>query len=109
MTFSTSKKRDKAIFNVEPILGKALKDAKKEDQKLQQVFSLMGWATLPYRLKLEIKEDVIAMVKELKGRYSTCDSFVLKRRKSITYWVEHYQEGICSLDTAVEALRVKKL
>ncbi len=109
MTQSTAQNLETQAFNLEPILGKVLKEAKKEDQKLQEVFALMGWGSLPDRLKVEIKDDVSSMVDELKGRYSTCDPFVLKRRKRIHYWVENYRENMCSLKTAVEALRIKKL
>lgn len=101
--------RKQAPFNVEPILRKVMKQAQKEHEELQHVFRMMGWSGLPDLLKIEIKEDVIAMVDELKGRYSTCDAHVLKRRKSITYWVGCYRDGICSLHTAIEALKVKKL
>lgn len=96
-------------FEVEPILRKALKEAKKEHEKLQHMFRLLGWSDLPDALKIEIKDDVAAMAGELEGQYSTCDPFVEKRRQTVTYWVSCYQDGICSLDTAVNALKVKPL
>lgn len=105
----TAKKLDKDTFNAEPVLKKVLRDAKKEHQKLQETFELMGWGDLPDELKIEIKDDVQAMVNEREGKYSTCDPFVLKRRKRIVYWIENYQEDICSVGTAIEALRIKKL
>ncbi len=109
MTLSTAKKQQSVPFNPEPVLRKVLRDAKKEHQKLQEVFELMGWGELPDALKIEIKDDVKAMVDECRGRYSTCDPFVLKRRQRIIYWIENYQEKMCSLQTAVEALRIKSL
>jgi len=96
-------------FNVEPVLRKALQDAEREHHELQQIFSLMGWQELPDELKMEIKGDVSAMVDELKGNYSTCDPFVQKRRKRVIYWIESYMEGICSLETAIQSVRIKKL
>lgn len=96
-------------FNVEPVLRKAFIEAEREHGKLQQMFKLMGWGHLPDTLKVEIKEDVSAMVDELQGQYSSCDPYVEQRRRSITYWISCYEDGICSLDTAVKALRVKRL
>ncbi len=109
MTHSVAQKLEKSPFNAAPLLGKVLEEAKKEHQKLQQVFDLLGWGNLPDALKIEIKNDVAAMVDELKGHYSTCDPFVLKRRQRIYYWIENYQENMCSLKTAIDALRIKKL
>ncbi len=96
-------------FNIEPVLRKVLVEAEQEHRELQQMFALMGWEDLPDALKMEIKEDVSAMVDELQGHYSSCDPFVQKRRESVTYWVNCYQDGICSLETAIHALKVKKL
>ena len=96
-------------FDVEPVLRKVLIEAEQEHRQLQQMFAMMGWGDLPDVLKMEIKDDVSAMVDELKGSYSSCDPFVQKRRESVTYWVSCYQDGICSLNTAVQALKVKKL
>lgn len=109
MSQAALKQQEKPTFNPEPVLKKVLVKAKKEHKKLQQTFELMGWGNLPDALKIEIKDDVAAMVDECEGRYSTCDPFVLKRRRRVIYWVENYQENMCSLETAVEALRVKKL
>lgn len=95
-------------FNVEPVLRKAFAEAEKEHSELQEMFALMGWNNLPDVLKIEIKDDVSAMVDELQGRYSSCDPHVERRRRSVTYWINCFEDGICSLDTAVKALRVKK-
>lgn len=96
-------------FDLEPVLRKLLIEAEQEHRQLQEVFALMGWANLPDALKVEIKDDVCAMVEELKGRYSSCDPYVQKRRESVTYWVNCYKDGICSLNTAIEALKVNNL
>src|SRR5690625_3168876 len=80
-------------------LQNIFEEAEKEYQKLEETFEVMGWHSLPDRLKIEIKDDVTAMINELEGRYSTCDPFVVERRKSITYWIEMYQCGVCSLET----------
>lgn len=97
------------VFDVEPVLRKAFLQAEKEHKELQKIFSLMGWGDLPDALKVEIKDDVASMVDELKGQYSSCDPYVKKRRQSVTYWVNCYKDGICSLNTAINALKVRKL
>jgi len=109
MTQSTVKKSKNITLNVEPILGKVLQDAQEEEQKLQEVFEMMGWSHLPAELKIEIKDDVRAMVDEYEGKYSTCDPFVLKRRQRVVYWVENYQEKMCSLKTAIEGVKIRSL
>lgn len=96
-------------FDVEPVLRKVLIEAEQEHKALQQMFGLMGWDDLPDALKMEIKDDVSAMVDELQGQYSSCDPYVQRRRESVAYWVSCYEDGICSLDTAIKALKVKKL
>jgi|SRR5690625_4052521 len=95
--------------NMEPVLRSVLKKAEREHRELQKMFGLMGWGDLPDALKIEIKEDVSAMLDELRGHYSSCDPHVDRRRKRVTYWVTCYRDGICSLQTAVEALRVRSL
>lgn len=96
-------------YDIEPMLAKVMQDAAREHQKLQDVFQVMGWGGLPDTLKMEIKDDVEAMVRELEGCYSTCDPYVLKRRERVSYWVDAFRDGICSLQTAIDALKVKKL
>lgn len=95
--------------NMEPVLRKVLKEAEQEHQQLQEMFKLMGWGDLPDALKIEIKDDVSALVDELQGRYSSCDPGVARRRQRVVHWVDSYEDGICSLQTAVEALRVRSL
>ncbi len=99
----------KEIFQVEPVLQKALIEGRREHTELQEVFKLMGWGSLPDKLKIVIRADVAAMADELRGHYSSCDPFVKKRRERVTYWVSCYSDGICSLETAVDALKVQKL
>lgn len=100
---------DLRTFDVEPLLREAFLEAEKEHKELQEIFALMGWEDLPDALKVEIKEDVSSMVDELRGQYSSCDPYVKRRRQSVTYWVNCYKDGICSLNTAIQALKVKSL
>ncbi len=95
--------------NLEPVLQKVIRQAKKEHKELQEMFGLMGWGDLPDALKMEIKDDVAAMVDELRGQYSSCDPHVERRRQRVVYWVNNFKDDICSLKTAVDALRVRSL
>lgn len=97
------------LQKIEPLLRKVLIEAENEHRELEEVYELMGWAALPEELKIEIKEDIKAFREELAGNYSTCDPFIQRRRQRIDYWVRAYNDGICSLKTAVNALRVRPL
>jgi len=92
-----------------PLLKRINKEGRQEFEEMQQAFELMGWGDLPDRLKMEIYEDVKFMVMELKGLFSSCDPYVKRRRESVHYWVSSFQDGICELDTALEALKVRPL
>lgn len=92
-----------------PILKRIERESQQEYDEMQEAFELMGWSDLPDTLKVEIHADVKFMVEELKGRFSSVDPFVKSRRQTVTYWVNCYQDGICSLDAAVASLKVKSL
>ena len=92
-----------------PLLDRIQKESKQEFVEMQQAFELMGWDALPEELKIEIYNDVKSMVQELKGYFSSCDPFVLRRRDTVHYWVSCYQDGICSLKTAINALKIRQL
>lgn len=108
--FSITPKQDHktALFAI-PVLKRIQRESLEEYNEMQQAFNLMGWGGLPDALKLEIHNDVRFMVEELKGRFSSCDPFVKRRRESIHYWVSCFQDGICSLEAAIKALKVKAL
>ncbi|MEX0770967.1 MAG: hypothetical protein WD035_09555 [Balneolaceae bacterium] len=95
------------FHSMEPVLTKVLAEAEHDHDELENMFKLMGWENLPVDLKIEIKEDVKSHIDELNGFYSTCDPFVQRRRESVDFWVRSYQDGICTLDTAVKALRIR--
>ncbi|GAA5520364.1 hypothetical protein LQ318_01440 [Aliifodinibius salicampi] len=101
--------RQQSKVNLEPVLQKVIRQAKREHKELQQMFELMGWGDLPDALKMEIKDDVAAMVDELQGQYSSCDPHVERRRQRVVYWVNSFKDDICSLKTAVDALRIRSL
>lgn len=105
----TQKPIRKPDAHLEPVLRKVLIEAEQEHRELQHMFELMGWSHLPDSLKIEIKDDVSAMVDELQGQYSSCDPHVARRRRRVMHWINSFEDGICSLETAIEALRVKKL
>jgi hypothetical protein len=93
----------------ESFLQKVLIEAEQEHREAEQGLQLMGWEQLPEELKIEIKDDIKSFMEELNGNYSSCDPWVQKRRKSVYYWVSMYRDGNVSLDTAMNALRVRPL
>ncbi|WP_234573131.1 hypothetical protein [Rhodohalobacter sp. 614A] len=93
----------------EPILISIFRKAEKEYKELEEMFSLIGWGDLPDELKFAIETDVKGYIDELNGRYSTTCAGVQRRRESVDFWVNSYLDGICSLDTALNALKVTKL
>ncbi|WP_232803182.1 hypothetical protein [Gracilimonas amylolytica] len=108
LTTFTQKQPATTLFAL-PILKRIERESRQEYNEMQEAFELMGWAALPDALKVEIHNDVRFMVEELKGRFSSVDPFVKRRRQTVTYWVNCYQDGICSLDAAIKALKVKSL
>ena len=94
---------------VAPLLKRIKKESAIEYKEMQQTFALMGWGELPDNLKFEIHNDVKFMVQELKGMYSSCDPFVANRRNTVHFWVSSFKEGICSLETAINAVKIKAL
>lgn len=108
LSITSKQNKSTALFAV-PVLKRIQKESIEEYNEMQQAFNLMGWGDLPDALKIEIHEDIKFMVEELKGRFSSCDPFVKRRRESIHYWVSCYQDGICTLEAAIKALKVKGL
>jgi len=92
-----------------PILLSIFQKAEKEYKELEEMFQLIGWGDLPEELKFAIESDVRGYIDELNGRYSTTCAGVQRRRESVDFWVNSYLDGICSLETALDALRVTKL
>lgn len=107
MTNAVIKTRNRSF--AEPVLRKVLREASKEHRNLTEAFKLLGWSQLPDELKMAIKDDILAYMNELEGNYSTCDPFVVKRRKSVFFWVQSYLNGICSLETAIKTLKITPL
>ena len=102
-TPTTSKKMN--VF-VAHLLHRIKKESAEEYVEIQEAFELMGWAKLPDEIKIEIYEDVRFMIKELKGLFSTCDLYVLKRRETVHFWVQSYLDNIASKEVAVKALKI---
>lgn len=108
LSITPKQNKETALFAV-PVLKRIQQESIEEYNEMQQAFNLMGWGGLPDELKIEIHEDVKFMVQELKGKFSSCDPFVKRRRESVHYWISCFQDGICSLDAAIKALKVKPL
>lgn len=105
---NAARKKRRATTN-HPALLTIIKQAKLEHQQTEEMFDLLGWGELPAELKFEIENDVKGYVDELLGRYSTNSSFVQRRRETVDFWVQSFLNKICSLETAVEALKIKSL
>lgn len=108
LSITPRQSKTQPLFAV-PVLKRIQQESIEEYNEMQDAFNLMGWGALPDELKIEIYDDVKFMVEELKGRFSSCDPFVKRRRNSIHYWVSCYKDGICSLEAAIKALKVKSL
>lgn len=94
---------------VAPLLKRIKKESANEYVEMQQTFDLLGWGKLPDDLKIEIYDDVKFMVQELKGMYSSCDPHVERRRNTVHFWISSFQDGICTLEAAIKAVKVKAL
>ena len=96
-------------FRPEPVLRSIFKEAELEHRKVQKMFELLGWGNLPDDLKYLIKDDVKGYIDELEGNYSTHSPHVQRRRESIDFWVNSYRDGICTLQSALDALQTARL
>ncbi|NBW70191.1 MAG: hypothetical protein EBR32_02085 [Bacteroidetes bacterium] len=101
-------KRNKNRF-INPLLDRIHHESEREYKDLQEAFELMGWGQLPDSLKIEIYDDVKAIVKELQGSYSSCDPYVKNRRNRVYYWVQSFLDGVSSLETTIEVLKIPSL
>ncbi|MEX0928714.1 MAG: hypothetical protein WD266_11560 [Balneolales bacterium] len=94
-------------LSVKPQLSPMLKTVSKPPNRMEtDLFDLFGWGQLPFDLKNAIVTDLAAYRDELLGLYSTRNTDILDRRKSVAYWVNNYLSGCCSLETAIEMLEV---
>ncbi len=92
-----------------PMLVSILKKVELEKRKSDEIFQTLGWENLPSELKFEIEEDVIGYYNELHGQYSTNCEFVQRRRESVDFWVKSYMDRLCSLETAIDSLKVNRI
>ncbi len=96
-------------FRPEPVLRSIFREAELEHRQIQQMFDLLGWGDLPEDLKYIIKEDVKGYIDELRGSYSTNCPLVQRRRESVDFWVNSFKDEICSLESALGALKTTQL
>ena len=94
---------------VSPMLVSIFKQVELEKRKSDEIFQALGWGDLPSELKFEIEEDVIGFYNELHGQYSTNCEFVQRRRESVDFWVKSYMDRLCTLETAVDSLKVNRI
>ena len=106
-THNTKARTSPAKLFVAPLLHRIKKDGETEYLEMQEVFQLMGWTHLPDTLKIEIYNDVKFMIQELKGFFCSCDPYVEARRNTVHFWVSSFQDGICSLEAAINGVKNK--
>ena len=103
------KKTTQKRKNSEPVILSIFRKAELEQKQSDEMFNLLGWGSLPAELKYEVEEDVKGYYDELHGLYSTSCEFVQRRRESVDFWIKSYKDGLCSLDTALDSLRLNKI
>ena len=96
-------------FQAEPVLRSIFREAELEHRSIVKMFDLLGWGDLPEELKFTIKDDVKGYVDELNGEYSTNCPLVQRRRESVDFWVNSFKDNLCSLNTALNALKTTRL
>lgn len=83
------------------------KDPVKEteiESAVKELYSLLGWNTLPERLQRAVYQDVQSFSNELVFNYSSYDVEIRERKKRVHYWIGQYKAGNCTEETAVEML-----
>ncbi len=103
-TLATEKKEKKAQASVFGKNARRLEMILKYEPEQTDVFELFGWGDLPDSIKSAIRPDMESYRDELMGLYSTCEQGVRDRRKSVSYWVKAWRDGVCSEQTAAESL-----
>lgn len=93
----------------EPVILSIFRKADLEQKQSDEMFNLLGWGSLPAELKVEVEGDVKGYFDELHGYYSTSCEFVQRRRESVDFWIKSYKDGLCSLQTALDSLRLNKI
>ena len=96
-------------FSPEPVLRSIFREAELEHRQIEQMFDMLGWGELPDDLKYMVKDDVKGYIDELKGEFSTNCPLVQRRRESVDFWVNSFKDGICALETALDALKTTRL
>ena len=98
-----------SLHKSEPEIYSIFHKAKIDFRQVEEMFNLMGWSHLPDQMKLAVEEDVKGYIDELHGHYSSSCHYVQRRRESVDFWVHSFLDGLCTLDTALDALRVNRL
>jgi hypothetical protein len=71
---------------------------------LSEALAVLGWNNLPIEIHTRIKDDLLQFMRELNGKYATTDAKILKRRRRLTFWINSYIQGDCSLNTLLEMI-----
>lgn len=80
-----------------------------EQRELSELLRLMGWQAIHPCVLLEVMDDLNGYLMELSGEYSSLCPFTRRRRERVDYWVSASIDGICSPETARDALRINRI
>jgi len=70
-----------------------------------EMFHSLGWSDLKPRIKAIIEPDIHEYVRTLLDG-EPINSAKEQRRRQILYWIEAFRSGMCSEETALDALRL---
>jgi hypothetical protein len=68
-----------------------------------EMYHALGWSDLKPKLKALIEPDIIEYVRTLLDG-EPINAAKEQRRRQILYWVEAYRTGMCTEQTAMDAL-----
>ena len=74
------------------------------NQLSAEVITLLGWDSLPERIKTTIFNDIRSFSNELMFNYTQINQEIRDRKKRIYYWIGQFKAGNCTEETAVEML-----
>lgn len=80
-----------------------------EQKALSQLLNALGWQAIHPMVLMEVVDDLNGYLLELLGEYSTICPFTRRRRERVDYWVSASLDGICTPETARDALRINRI
>lgn len=69
------------------------------------ILELLGWDNLPGVLLEVISDELDSYEEQIREGYCVMDEDVLERRNRIRYWINAYQDGLCSLADTIKRIQ----